>query len=153
MARARLGDQMDAVRPSVASYDQSDDHTAATASAIPAAWRRPARAAAARNAGSSTLRPIAAFASASGLNTAERTPGPREASCRSTRPDRRIDAVIGAGGKVVGAASIIDRSGGTADVGLPRIALATLKVETYDPSSCPLCREGSQAVKPGSRKS
>ena len=63
-----------------------------------------------------------------------------------------IEAVIGAGGKVVSAASIIDRSGGTADVGVPRTALATLKVETYDPHSCPLCAEGSVAVKPGSRK-
>jgi orotate phosphoribosyltransferase len=63
-----------------------------------------------------------------------------------------IEAVINAGGKVVAAASIIDRSGGTADVGVPRSALATLKVETYDPNSCPLCAEGSVAVKPGSRK-
>ena len=63
-----------------------------------------------------------------------------------------IEAVIGAGGKVVAAASIIDRSGGTADVGVPRSALATLKVETYDPNSCPLCAQGSTPVKPGSRK-
>lgn len=65
-----------------------------------------------------------------------------------------IDAVIAAGGKAVGAASIIDRSGGAADVGVPRKALATLSVETYDPSICPLCKEGATpAVKPGSRKS
>lgn len=63
-----------------------------------------------------------------------------------------IEAVIGAGGKVIAAASIIDRSGGTADVGVPRSALATLKVETYDSNSCPLCAEGSTPVKPGSRK-
>ena len=63
-----------------------------------------------------------------------------------------IDAVINFGGKVVGAASIIDRSGGAADVGVPRVALATLQVETYDPSACPLCAAGSTAVKPGSRR-
>src|SRR4051812_40793259 len=54
-----------------------------------------------------------------------------------------IEAAISAGGKVIGAASIIDRSGGTADVGVPRFALATLQVETYDPASCPLCAQGS----------
>ncbi len=63
-----------------------------------------------------------------------------------------IDAVIAAGGKVIAAASVIDRSGGTADVGVARAALATLQVETYDPAKCPLCADGSQPVKPGSRK-
>jgi orotate phosphoribosyltransferase len=65
-----------------------------------------------------------------------------------------IDCVIAAGGKAVAAASIIDRSGGEAEVGIPRVALATLVVETYDPASCPLCEAGeTPAVKPGSRKS
>ncbi len=63
-----------------------------------------------------------------------------------------IEAIITAGGVVVGAASIIDRSGGAADVGVPRYALATLQVETYDPANCPLCASGSKPVKPGSRK-
>ena len=62
-----------------------------------------------------------------------------------------IDAVIANNARVVGAASIIDRSGGTADVGIPRFALATLQVETYNPENCPLCAEGSRPVKPGSR--
>jgi len=63
-----------------------------------------------------------------------------------------IETVINFGGKVVGAASIIDRSGGMADVGVRRVALATLQVETYDPKSCPLCAAGSMPVKPGSRR-
>lgn len=54
--------------------------------------------------------------------------------------------------KVVGAASIIDRSNGTADVGVPRISLATLDVPSYSPDVCPMCAEGIEAVKPGSRK-
>ena len=59
-----------------------------------------------------------------------------------------------AGATVVAAASIIDRSGGEAEVGIPRVALATLVVETHDPASCPLCEAGEiPAVKPGSRKS
>lgn len=55
------------------------------------------------------------------------------------------------GAEVVAAGSIIDRSAGKADVGVPRTALETLEVTTYDPANCPLCREGSDAIKPGSR--
>jgi len=63
-----------------------------------------------------------------------------------------IDAVARAGGHVIGAGSIVDRSGGAVDVGAPRAALLTLDVPAYDPENCPLCRQGSVAVKPGSRK-
>ncbi len=63
-----------------------------------------------------------------------------------------IEALEKAGAKVVGAASIIDRSNGKADVGVPRIALLGLDVPTYQPDACPLCESGSLAYKPGSRK-
>jgi orotate phosphoribosyltransferase len=62
------------------------------------------------------------------------------------------DALRTAGALVVGAASIIDRSGGRSDVGVPRIALATLEVPAVAPADCPLCAQGLPAVKPGSRK-
>jgi orotate phosphoribosyltransferase len=62
------------------------------------------------------------------------------------------DALRAAGALVVGAASIIDRSAGRADVGVPRFALATLDVPAVAPAACPLCAEGVPAVKPGSRK-
>jgi orotate phosphoribosyltransferase len=62
------------------------------------------------------------------------------------------DALRAAGALVVGAASIIDRSGGRSDVGVPRVALATLEVPADAPSDCPLCAQGVPAVKPGSRK-
>ncbi len=55
------------------------------------------------------------------------------------------------GGKVVGAGSLIDRSGGTTDLGVPRSALLTLTIQNYNPAECPLCKSGSPAVKPGSR--
>jgi orotate phosphoribosyltransferase len=55
-------------------------------------------------------------------------------------------------GNVVGAASIIDRSSGQADVGVPRIALATLNAAAFEPSACDACARGDVAVKPGSRK-
>jgi orotate phosphoribosyltransferase len=57
------------------------------------------------------------------------------------------------GGKVVGAASIIDRSNGAADVGVPRIALVKLDVKSYAAENCPMCKDGVEVVKPGSRKS
>lgn len=62
-----------------------------------------------------------------------------------------IDALQSHGAEVTAAASIIDRSGGAADVGVPRIALATLDVPVYKPEICPLCAAGEVAVKPGSR--
>lgn len=62
------------------------------------------------------------------------------------------DALRAAGALVVGAASIIDRSGGRSDVGVPRVALATLEVPAVSPADCPLCARGVPAVKPGSRK-
>ncbi len=55
------------------------------------------------------------------------------------------------GTRVVAAASIIDRSGGSAEVGVPRFSLATLHPVTYQPEDCPLCRQSIPLVKPGSR--
>jgi orotate phosphoribosyltransferase len=63
-----------------------------------------------------------------------------------------VDVLRAAGARVVGAASIIDRSSGRADVGVPRFALATLDVPSVAPSACDLCVQGIQAIKPGSRK-
>ena len=62
-----------------------------------------------------------------------------------------IAAVEQAGGKVVGVGSLIDRSGGKVDLGVPRAALVTLDVKTYNPSDCTLCKSGTPAFKPGSR--
>jgi orotate phosphoribosyltransferase len=62
-----------------------------------------------------------------------------------------ISALEENGATVAAAASIIDRSNGTADVGVPRVSLVSLDVPTYEPSSCTLCADGSQPEKPGSR--
>ena len=62
-----------------------------------------------------------------------------------------VKVLRAAGAEVMAAGSIIDRSGGRAEVGVPRAALATLQVEAWDPGQCPLCAQGSEAVKPGSR--
>ena len=62
-----------------------------------------------------------------------------------------ITALENNGAKVVAAASIIDRSNGAADVGVPRISLVSLDVPSYRLEDCPLCAAGIEAVKPGSR--
>lgn len=62
-----------------------------------------------------------------------------------------IECAEKAGSRVVGAGALIDRSGGVASLGIPHQALVTLRVQNYEPSSCPLCEAGISAVKPGSR--
>ncbi len=62
-----------------------------------------------------------------------------------------IEVARAAGGEVVGAACIVDRSGGRATLGVPFHALVTLALPTYQPAACPLCAGGTPAVKPGSR--
>jgi orotate phosphoribosyltransferase len=68
----------------------------------------------------------------------------------STREVVALVAEMGA--EAVAAGSIIDRSGGAAEVGAFREALATLRVTTWKPEDCPLCAQGLPVVKPGSRK-
>lgn len=63
-----------------------------------------------------------------------------------------VDTLRVNGADVVAAASIIDRSSGKADVGVPRVALATLDVPSVEPAKCEACARGEVAVKPGSRK-
>ena len=52
---------------------------------------------------------------------------------------------------MVGAASIVDRSGGKASFDVPFEALLGIDLPTYEPESCPLCTQGQPVVKPGSR--
>jgi orotate phosphoribosyltransferase len=63
-----------------------------------------------------------------------------------------IDSLRERGARVVAAGSIIDRSGGKVGLGVPRVALEALVVESYPPESCPLCAQGIPVVKPGSRR-
>jgi orotate phosphoribosyltransferase len=62
-----------------------------------------------------------------------------------------IDTLKAAGANVLAAGSIIDRSGGHANVGVPRVALATMQVAAHYPEQCPMCALGIPVVKPGSR--
>jgi orotate phosphoribosyltransferase len=63
-----------------------------------------------------------------------------------------IEALKRAGAEVIAAASIIDRSAGSAAVGVPLAALASLKVLAVEPAVCDACKLGEPVVKPGSRK-
>ena len=62
-----------------------------------------------------------------------------------------IACVKEGGGSVVGVGALIDRSGGSADLDVPKATLVALAVQNFDPADCPLCRSGIPAVKPGSR--
>lgn len=62
-----------------------------------------------------------------------------------------IQVIEEAGGRVIAAGALIDRSGGKVEFGVEAQALLDLPVASYEPEDCPLCREGGVAVKPGSR--
>lgn len=57
-----------------------------------------------------------------------------------------------AGAEVAAVASIVDRSAGQVDFGVPYKALLSMEVKSYEAEECPLCKEGKiPATKPGSR--
>ncbi len=63
-----------------------------------------------------------------------------------------IAAITAAGGDVVAAACIVDRSGGKADVGVPLIALASLEVPAYPADNLPPDLAAIPVQDPGSRR-
>ena len=64
-----------------------------------------------------------------------------------------MELVKEAGGELVGVGSIVDRTGGKIDFGVPFRPVISLDVESWDPEECPLCKAGAPApYKPGSRK-
>lgn len=62
-----------------------------------------------------------------------------------------IAAVREAGGEVIAAAALVDRSNGTADLGVPFYPLIRLEVPTYQPEALPPELAALPAIKPGSR--
>ncbi|KQN93196.1 Orotate phosphoribosyltransferase [Sphingomonas sp. Leaf231] len=62
-----------------------------------------------------------------------------------------IAAIEAAGGRVIAGASLIDRSNGTADIGVPFFPLIRLEVPTYAPDALPPELAAVPAIKPGSR--
>ena len=62
-----------------------------------------------------------------------------------------IKAIEEAGGTVIAAASIVDRSGGSADLGVPYTSLIRIDVPTYEADALPPELAAIPAIKPGSR--
>ncbi len=62
-----------------------------------------------------------------------------------------MEVARAAGARVVGAASIVNRSGGAARFDVPLASLLDYSLPTYEPDKCPLCAQGLPVVKPGSR--
>ena len=63
-----------------------------------------------------------------------------------------MEVAKAAGAQVVGAASIVNRSGGAAKFDVPLESLLDYSLPTYEPEKCPLCAKGLPVVKPGSRQ-
>ena len=62
-----------------------------------------------------------------------------------------IKAIEAAGGEVIAAAALVDRSAGAVDLGVPFFPLIAINFPTYAPDELPPELAGSQAIKPGSR--
>ena len=86
-----------------------------------------------------------------GLEPGERVIIAEDVVTRGTSLLEVARVVEAAGGVVVGLISIIDRTSGDVELPLPLKSLAKVKVETWSADQCPLCRQGVELVKPGSR--
>jgi orotate phosphoribosyltransferase len=62
-----------------------------------------------------------------------------------------IEAVRAAGGDVIAEAALVDRSGGTAELGVPFVPLIRIDVPTYSADTIPPELAAIPAIKPGSR--
>jgi orotate phosphoribosyltransferase len=63
-----------------------------------------------------------------------------------------IELIKSLGADVVGVGSVIDRSSGKIDFGVPFESLAKVRVETFEERGCPLCKKQVPVTKPGSRR-
>lgn len=68
----------------------------------------------------------------------------------STRETMAV--AVASGATVVGAASIMDRSGGAHGLDVPFAGLCRMNVPAYTEDACPLCQQGVPVTKPGSRR-
>lgn len=62
-----------------------------------------------------------------------------------------IKAIEQAGGEVIAAAALVDRSAGTVDLGVPFYPLIAINFPTYAPDELPADLAATPAIKPGSR--
>jgi orotate phosphoribosyltransferase len=85
------------------------------------------------------------------INDGEKVLMVEDVVTRGTSTLEVIDVIEKAGGVVKGLACLVNRTGGNVELPLPLKSLAAVNVVTWDPDKCPLCAEGSEAIKPGSR--
>jgi len=69
---------------------------------------------------------------------------------RGGRVQETIDIVTQHGGVVEAIGVLVNRSGGKAQFDYPLVSLLDIEPVTWDPSDCPLCRQGVPLVHPGS---
>ncbi|MBS4535888.1 orotate phosphoribosyltransferase [Clostridium sp. D2Q-14] len=69
---------------------------------------------------------------------------------RSTMETKKV--IENLGGIVIGVASIVDRTRGDSVLDIPLYSTIAIDIETYDKDECPMCKEGKEIAKPGSRK-
>ena len=69
---------------------------------------------------------------------------------RGGRVQETIDLVRAAGAEVVAAVVLVDRSEGKAHFDCPWFSLVKMSATTWQPSECPLCRDGGSPTHPGS---
>jgi len=62
-----------------------------------------------------------------------------------------MSVVESSGARVLAVGSLVDRSGGKAELGVAYRSLLELEVPSYAAAACPLCAAGGTPVKPGSR--
>lgn len=63
-----------------------------------------------------------------------------------------MELVKACGGEIVGIGSIVDRTGGKIDFGVPYRSAFSMDITSYEADECPICKEGNlPLVKPGSR--
>ncbi|MCX7008202.1 MAG: orotate phosphoribosyltransferase [Kiritimatiellaeota bacterium] len=69
---------------------------------------------------------------------------------RGGRVQEVVDIVTARGGVVAAIGVLVDRSGGTAKFEAPVVSLVQMTPKTWQPAECPLCKQGSKAIHPGS---
>lgn len=55
-------------------------------------------------------------------------------------------------GVIVGIGSVVDRTGGKIDFGVPYKSAFSMDIVSYEAENCPICKTGVPLIKPGSRK-
>ncbi len=69
---------------------------------------------------------------------------------RGGRVQETVDIVKAHGGEVTAILVLVDRSGGKAQFDAPVFSLLQMTPMTWEPSECPLCKEGIPITHPGS---